>query len=63
MTIPLINNAKRITFIVTGEIKANVLKKVVYLSTKSRKYLATYISPKDGTLEWYVDMLSGKYLK
>lgn len=62
MSIPIINQAKRITFIVTGKSKTKILRKIFSLSRRSKKYPATYVFPQKGSLEWYIDTNAGKYL-
>ncbi len=61
MSIPIINQARRITFIVTGGNKANVLRKVFSLSRRSNKYPVTYVYLKKGYLEWYIDINVSNY--
>ena len=62
MSIPIINQSKRITFIITGDNKADILRRVMKLSRRSKKYPVTYISPQMGCLDWYIDINAGKYL-
>jgi len=62
LTLPAINNAKRISFLVTGEDKAEILKKIVMNENGSEKYPASFVRPKNGILEWYLDKAAGKYL-
>lgn len=52
----VINNAKRVIFMVTGENKAVVVSQVLNNSHGSTKYPAANIQPQDGTLEWYLDL-------
>ncbi|MBC8181256.1 6-phosphogluconolactonase [candidate division KSB1 bacterium] len=61
-TLPLINNAKRVSFLVSGEGKANILKKILKSEKGSKKYPAALVQPENGILEWYIDEASGKYL-
>jgi 6-phosphogluconolactonase len=56
LTLPIINQARRVTFIVTGIKKANIASSIL---TKSSKYLdlpAAMVSPSNGLLEWYMDI-------
>jgi 6-phosphogluconolactonase len=55
MTAPLINSAYHILFLVTGEKKAVILKKVLAGSYQPDKYPAQLIKPTDGELVWFVD--------
>lgn len=62
MSIPIINQARRITFIVTGKSKTKILRKIFSLSRRSKKYPATYVFPQKGKLEWYIDTNADQYL-
>ncbi|MFC1527477.1 6-phosphogluconolactonase [Candidatus Neomarinimicrobiota bacterium] len=62
MSIPIINQSKRITFIITGGNKADILRRIIKLSQRSKKYPVTYISPQMGCVDWYIDINAGKYL-
>ena len=55
MTAPLINLARNILFIVTGENKAAILKTVLTSPFCPEKYPAQLIKPIDGELVWFVD--------
>jgi 6-phosphogluconolactonase len=55
MTAPLINSAHHILFLVTGEKKAIILKKVLTGSYQPDKYPAQFIKPVNGDLFWFVD--------
>ncbi len=51
----LINNAKRVVFMVTGSEKAPVLKKVIRRSGNYLEYPSSFVDPQSGILEWYLD--------
>ena len=51
----LINNSKKIIFLVTGESKSLVLNEIIGRQNNYLKYPAAHIGPINGTLEWYVD--------
>ena len=55
MTAPMINRARTILFLVTGEHKAEMLKKVFDLSFQADKIPAQLINPLEGELYWFVD--------
>jgi 6-phosphogluconolactonase len=55
LTGPVINNANRICFMITGTNKASVLASILEEHIGSEKYPATHIKPAGGTLEWYLD--------
>jgi 6-phosphogluconolactonase len=58
----LINNAKRVVFMVTGKNKAGVLKEIIGKKGSFKEYPASYIDPVAGSLEWYVDEEAGVFL-
>ena len=62
MTIPIINHAKRITFIVTGKSKALILKNIFNHNRKSKKYPVTFIFQKGRYIDWYLDSAAAEYL-
>jgi 6-phosphogluconolactonase len=55
MTPKLINNAERITFLVTGKDKSEIVNKILNSSEESEKYPANLIKPFNGKLEWVLD--------
>ena len=55
VTLPVLNNAKRVSFLVAGDSKAPVLKEIMESDGKPLPYPASMVSPKDGVLEWYLD--------
>ncbi len=55
MTAPLLNFARNILFMVTGNSKAEILKSVVEETHGAHKYPAQLIKPTDGNLWWYAD--------
>ncbi len=55
MTVPMINQAKNILFLITGKQKAGILKDVLNLSGSRIHYPAQLISPADGDLYWFAD--------
>ena len=61
-TLPLINNAKRVSFLGPGEGKADIMKKILKPEHGSHKYPASLVQPENGILEWYIDDAAGKYL-
>ena len=54
MTLPVINNAGHILFLVSGEGKAEILRKVI--GEESSELPAQQVAPRSGLVEWYVDM-------
>ncbi len=48
-------NARRITFIVTGESKKQVVKEIINQEPAAKRYPANFIKPVGGRLDWYLD--------
>ncbi len=55
LTLPVINNAKRVSFLVAGREKARVLREILEKGDSSLRYPAAKINPENGVLEWYLD--------
>ena len=55
LTGPVINNADRVFFMITGTNKASALASILEEGKGSEKYPAAHIKPTRGTLEWYLD--------
>jgi 6-phosphogluconolactonase len=55
MTLPAINHAKQITFLVAGQNKAQRLTDVLSASETAAKFPAQAVKPVNGNLEWLVD--------
>ncbi len=56
MTLPLINHASNIIFLVTGKQKAMIVKNILNTSSfQSNKYPAQLINPEKGELYWFID--------
>lgn len=53
MTAPLINQARKILFLVSGEKKAEIIKRV--FQDPEERYPAQLIHPVDGELSWFID--------
>lgn len=62
-TASLIEKAKRITYLVTGASKAEILKEIQTTPAENLPYPAAKIKAKNGVTEWYVDGDAGKILK
>lgn len=62
-TAKLIEQAKRITYLVTGEAKADILKGIqTALPEKLPYHVAAKIQAKNGITEWILDRNAGKFL-
>jgi len=62
LTLPVINNAKRISFLVTGAEKATIVREILKKSPSSLNYPAAKVKPFNGVLEWYLDTSAAKGL-
>ncbi len=51
----VINAAKRVSFIASGEEKATVIKDIFLKEGRYMEYPAFYVKPASGNLEWYLD--------
>ena len=60
MTGKTINNADKVIFLVTGESKAIILKKII--EDKKKIYPAEFINPLSGYLNYYIDKEASKFL-
>ncbi len=63
LTEKVINNSKRITFMVTGKDKAIILSDIIKNNISNRDIPASRINPTDGSLEWRLDTEAAQYLK
>lgn len=54
-TFPLINQARRISFLVTGAKKRVVVRDILTQTETGRKLPASFVLPVNGKLEWYLD--------
>jgi 6-phosphogluconolactonase len=63
MTAPLINHARHILFLVTGEKKAAILGKVLDDSYQPNLYPAQLIKPIHGDLLWFADQEAAALIK
>lgn len=55
LTLPVINAARRVVFLVSGAGKAKILGEVLKLGKSAETYPAQLIRPRDGQLTWLVD--------
>jgi len=60
-TLPVINNAKNIIFLVTGENKANIIKNI--LQEENSNLPACLIRPANGSISFLLDKKAGTLLK
>lgn len=61
-TATLLEGAKRITYLVTGESKAEILQQIQTTPADQLPYPAAKIQAKNGVTEWYLDQAAAKLL-
>lgn len=62
-TYKLINQAHRVTFLVTGKEKAEVIEQILHNKPEAENYPAAMIRPENGIVEWYLDSEAASLLK
>jgi 6-phosphogluconolactonase len=60
MTLPVLNNAKSVVFLVTGASKAEILREVIEADKKPGVYPAQAISPTNGAVSWFIDTAAAR---
>jgi 6-phosphogluconolactonase len=63
LTGPVLMQAKRITFMATGESKSRTIGNILNHNSEADGYPAAYIKPRDGTLDWYLDESASRYIQ
>lgn len=64
LTVPVTNQAAVIAFLVSGDSKANMVKKIIEGEKDTEKYPAQLIEPdKNGVLHWFLDDYAAKLLQ
>ena len=63
LTARVLNHARRVTFIVTGKNKAQVVADILNQSPNSKNYPAAHVRPEQGALEWFLDKEAAGTLK
>jgi 6-phosphogluconolactonase len=62
LSLKLLNNSKKIIFLVTGNSKARVLKEIIGRGEGYLKYPAGMINPYNGSLDWFLDEDAAAFL-
>ncbi|RJX30738.1 MAG: 6-phosphogluconolactonase [Oxalobacter sp.] len=62
LTVPVLNQARRIVFLVSGENKASVLQHILQDTGSPTPYPAQLIRPKNGQVDWLVDRAASRFL-
>lgn len=55
LTLPVLNNSRIVTFMVSGKSKRKVIRKLVCKQEDYRQYPAALVQPHQGILEWCLD--------
>ncbi len=55
LTFPVINNARKILFLVAGQNKAAILREIFQGDSPELRYPAAMVDPRDGLLYWHLD--------
>jgi len=55
LTLPVLNQARRITFLVSGQSKSKVVSEIIRGTEGTEKYPAALVEPRKGILEWILD--------
>ncbi len=63
LTLKTINQAKRVSFLVTGKRKRELVNKILISKKEINALPAACVNPKSGILDWYVDEAAGSELK
>jgi 6-phosphogluconolactonase len=63
LTIPVINAAKAVSFLVAGEAKAGALREILEGDADPRAYPAKFVHPESGDLTWMVDRAGASSLE
>lgn len=62
MTLPLINDAHKVIFLVAGKAKASIVQTIVHDTTARDQYPAQMINPHSGGLYWFIDRAAAAQL-
>lgn len=62
MTIPLINDAHKVIFLVAGKAKASIVQTIVHDTSIKEQYPAQMINPHSGGLYWFIDRAAAAQL-
>ena len=63
LTLPVINNAERVMFLVSGESKAAAVSKILQGPSDPDQYPAQYVKPRSGEIVWLMDKAAASGLK
>ena len=63
LTLPVINHARRVVFLVAGDSKAEILHKVLNDDSATGKLPSQMVHPVNGSLTWILDRPAARLLK
>jgi 6-phosphogluconolactonase len=63
LTLPVINCARKVTFLVSGQSKAALVTSIIKREGQSMKFPAARVLPVNGEIEWYLDAEAGAQLR
>ncbi|MCF7805149.1 MAG: 6-phosphogluconolactonase [Candidatus Marinimicrobia bacterium] len=63
LTLPVINAAKNIYFLVAGENKAHAVNEVLEGTSQSKEFPASLVNPEKGETAWWLDEAAAKLLE
>ncbi len=55
LTLPVLNNASRVSFLIAGDSKSQITEKILQDPSAAEKYPAAMVQPQTGQLEWFID--------
>jgi len=62
LTIPAINRAKKVIFLISGRSKAPIVQSIIHKDKESIRFPASQVEPLSGSLTWYLDKEAGNFL-
>jgi 6-phosphogluconolactonase len=62
LTLPVLNNARHVTFLVSGKAKAPIVQQVLEIPEANVTYPAAMVSPSTGRLTWIIDRAAAALL-
>jgi len=62
LTLPVLNHAKNITFLVSGHSKAQVVRKILVSGLHDTDIPASLVKPRSGASKWFLDKDAAEHL-
>lgn len=60
LTLPVLNEARSVVFLVTGASKAEIVREVIYGDKDTNLYPAQAVSPTSGAVSWFIDKAAAR---